>query len=278
MNRKELNPDSSPQAAFGAHLRSMRETHGWTQEELAKLMEYSSAHVSSVETGRKLSTLRFARTADRVFGTAGAQESFERKWREIRQGSLLEGFPEYVGYEGRAVELRVFDIGIVPGLLQTPEYAQVLADSAVRRGAITPEQATERVSVLTERQQELQRSRPPMVFVVLDESCVRRTVGGRDVMSAQLDHLVQFAARPTTMLQVAPFDMGERRSLNLPVHLLTMADRSVIAYTESQAQGSLDREATSVHPLLTTYHQLQAEALSQAATVAMIEEARKGIQ
>ncbi|MFH8555468.1 helix-turn-helix domain-containing protein [Streptomyces celluloflavus] len=276
MNRKELNPESSPQAAFGARLRRLREEHGWKQEDLAARMGYSSTHISAVETGRKMPTLRFSRSADLAFGTSGTADTFEREWREIRHGSLLEGFPEYVGYEGRAVEIRLYEIGIIPGLLQTPEYARVLADSAVRRGAITPEQAAERVSFLAERQAALERPRPPMVFLVMDESCIRRPVGGREVMDAQLDRLVEFAARPTTVLQTAPFDIGERRTFDLPVNLLTLPDRSVISYAESQAQGHLDREATSVLPMLTAYHQLQAEALSQAASVAMISQLRKG--
>ncbi len=78
------------------------------------------------------------------------------------------------------------------------------------------------------------------------------------------------------MLQVAPYDIGERRTFDLPVNLLTLPDRSVVAYAESQAQGHLDRETASVLPMLTAYHQLQAEALSQAASVAMIRELRKG--
>lgn len=194
----------------------------------------------------------------------------------MRQGSLLEGFPEYVKYEARATELRLYNIGIIPGLLQTPEYARVLADSAVRRGAITPEQAADRVAFLAERQAALLRPRPPMVFVAMDESCIRRTVGGASVMDAQLARLVEFAELPNTLLQLVPYDIGERRTFDLPVNLLTLPDRSVICYAESQAQGNLDRESASVEPMLTAYHQLQAESLSQAASVAMIEQVRKG--
>ncbi|WP_330174096.1 helix-turn-helix domain-containing protein [Streptomyces sp. NBC_01498] len=272
MNRKELNPDSSPQAAFGARLRSSREDRGWKQEDLAHRMGYSSTHISSVETGRKLPTLRFSRRADLALGTGDA---FEREWREMRHGVLLEGFPEYVGYEGRAVEIRLYEIGIIHGLLQTPEYARALADSAVRRGVVTPEQAAERISYLTERQNMLARPRPPAMLVVMDESCIRRQVGGHAVMCAQLDRLLQFAELPNTVLQIAPFEIGERRPFNLPLTVLTLSDLSVIAYAESQIRGHLERETTSVLPMLAGYHQLQAEALSQAASVAMIKEVRK---
>nr|WP_239110770.1 helix-turn-helix transcriptional regulator [Streptomyces microflavus] len=271
-----MNPASSPRAAYGARIRRFREARGWSQDELAPRIGYSSQHVSAVETVRKPPTLRFSRRSDQTFGTAGTVDSFEREWAEMRTGSLLAGFPEYVTFEGRAVELRLYNIGIIPGLLQTPEYARVLADSAARRGAITAEQADERVAFLMERQAALVRTPPPMIFVVMDESCVLRPVGGSAVMDAQLDHLLAFAEMPNTMLQVAPYEMGERRTFDLPVNILTLPDRSVVCYAESQAQGNLDRESSSVLPMLTAYHQLQRESLSKAATVARIRDLRKG--
>ncbi|MFI1844060.1 Scr1 family TA system antitoxin-like transcriptional regulator [Streptomyces microflavus] len=276
VNRKELNPASSPRAAYGARIRRFREARGWSQDELAPRIGYSSQHVSAVETVRKPPTLRFSRRSDQTFGTTGTVDSFEREWAEMRTGSLLAGFPEYVTFEGRAVELRLYNIGIIPGLLQTPEYARVLADSAARRGAITAEQADERVAFLMERQAALVRTPPPMIFVVMDESCVLRPVGGSAVMDAQLDHLLAFAEMPNTVLQVAPYEMGERRTFDLPVNILTLPDRSVVCYAESQAQGNLDRESSSVLPMLTAYHQLQRESLSKAATVARIRDLRKG--
>ncbi|MCW7984062.1 DNA-binding protein [Streptomyces platensis subsp. clarensis] len=273
MNRKKLQPDSSPQAAFGARIRSSREDRGWRQEDLGDRMGYASAHISAVETGRKMPTLRFSRRADLAFGTG---DMFERQWREIRSGALLEGFPEYVEHEGRAAEIRLYEVGVIPGLLQTPEYASVLADSAVKRGAITPDQASERVRIVAERQAALVRTRPPLVSAVLDESCIRRPVGGAAVMDAQLARLIEFAELPNTMLQIATYDMGERRPFDLPLHILTLLDRRLMSYAESAHRGHLERESTSVLPLLTAYHQLQAEAPSQAASVALISQTRKG--
>ncbi len=276
LNRKELHPDSSPLAAFGARLRSLREGRGWTQEDLAERTGYSSVHVSAIETARKPPTLRLVRSIDRAFGTEGTADSFEREWREIRHGSLLVGFPEYVGHEGRAAEIRLYEVGVIPGLLQTPEYATALAEGAVKRGAITAEQAQERVAFVAERQAALVRTSPPLIFVVLDESCLRRPVGEPAIMNAQLEQLIEFAGRPNTVLQVAPFDMGTRRPFDLPLYILTMSDRSLMSYAESAQRGHFERDSTSVVPLLTAYHQLQAEAPSQAQSVAMIRQLRKG--
>ncbi|MEV7654296.1 helix-turn-helix transcriptional regulator [Streptomyces anulatus] len=276
VNIKELNPEASPQAAFGARLRRMREERGWIQDQVADMVGCSGRHISAIETGRKPATLPFARKTDRLFDLIGSPESFERQWQEMKHGNLLEGFPEYVGYEGRAVEIRLFQVGLVPGLLQTPEYAQAVAYGDVQRGSITAAQANERVSFLAERQAALVRSRPPMGFVVMDESCLHQQVGGPEIMDAQLRRLEEMSALPNWIIQVAPFSLGARRAFNLPVNLLTLADRSIVAYAESQAQGHVEREASSVLPMLTSYHQLQGEALSKAASVAKISQLRKG--
>ncbi|MEW1674340.1 helix-turn-helix transcriptional regulator [Streptomyces noursei] len=276
MNRRELNPEASQQAAYGARLRSLRESRGWTQDDLADRTEYSSVHISAVETARKPPTLRFSRSADVAFGLTGTADAFESEYREIKHGGLLEGFPEYKAAEAKAAEIRLYEVGVIPGLLQTPEYASTLAASAVKRGAITPEQADERVSTVVERQAALDRAHPPLISAVLDESCIRRPVGSREIMDAQFEGLLKFAELPNTMLQIAPFAMGERRPFNLPLYVLTLPDRSLMTYTESAQRGHLDRESTSAVPMLTAYHQLQAESLSQAASVAMIDTLRKG--
>jgi transcriptional regulator with XRE-family HTH domain len=277
VNIKELHPESSPQAALGARLRSLRVARGWTQDELGFATGYSSKHISAVETARRLPTLRFMRVVDVTLGLEGTEAAFEREWREMRQGSQLEGFPEYVGYEGRATEIRLYEVGVIPGLLQTPEYAAALADSYVKRDAITPEQAQERVAMVAERQATLARKPPPLIFATLDEGCLLRPVGGPSVMEAQFRRLVRFSAMANSVLQVAPFAMGVRRPFNYPITVLTMPDRSLMSYAESSQRGHLERESTFVLPMLTAYHQLQAEAPSQAESVAMIEQLRKDL-
>ncbi|WP_263173444.1 helix-turn-helix domain-containing protein [Streptomyces sp. SCSIO ZS0520] len=273
VNRKELDPEKSPSARFGQRLRMLRDERGWTQDDLAERMGYSGTHISAVETGRRPPTPHFANSADRAFGTG---DTFERQGRAARNSALLEGFPEFVAQEVRAAEIRLFEVGIIPGLLQTPEYAEAIAAGAVRRGAITEQQAEERLTLLAKRQASLERTPAPRIYAVLDESCLRRTVGGAEVMAAQLDRLAAFAELPSTVIQVAPYELGERRAFDLPVHLLTMPDRSIMAYAESAQRGQLERETNSVVPLMTAYHQLQAEALSQAASVDMIKQLRRG--
>ncbi|MEO3978498.1 Scr1 family TA system antitoxin-like transcriptional regulator [Streptomyces sp. CAU 1734] len=273
MNRKELDPQSSASAAFGEHLRRTRDERGWTQDDLAEHTGYSGTHISAVETDRKPPTLRFANRVDKAFGTG---EKFERMCRSVRNAALLEGFPEFVGHEMRAAEIRLFELGIIPGLLQTAGYAAAITMGAVRRGAITEQQAEERLALLADRQAAIARTPTPLIYAVLDESCIRRRVGGAGVMAAQLDQLAAFAELPNTVFQVAPYDLGERRAFDLPVTLVILPDRTHVAYSESAQQGRLERDIDFVQPLLTAYHQLQAEALSQAASVAMVQDALKG--
>ncbi|MFJ6016391.1 helix-turn-helix domain-containing protein [Streptomyces sp. NPDC092952] len=273
VNRKDLDPDKSPAARFGQRLRQLRDERGWTQEELAVRMGCSGTHISAVETGRRPPTPRFTASADRAFGTG---DLLERQGRAVWNTAILEGFPEFVTYEVCAAEIRLFELGIIPGLLQTPDYAAAITTGAVRRGAITEHQAEERLLLLERRQESLRRNPPPLVYVVLDESCIRRPVGGPGVMAEQLDRLLAFAELPTTVVQVAPFDLGERRAFDLPVTLVTLPDRTQLSYAESAQQGRLERDMRFVQPLMTAYHQMQAESLSQAASVAVIEQARKG--
>ncbi|MET8753781.1 helix-turn-helix transcriptional regulator [Streptomyces sp. NPDC004667] len=273
MNRKELDPEKSPGAAFGHRLRALRDERGWTQDELGERMGCSGTHISAVETGRRPPTRRFAASADRVFATGGR---LERQSSAVRSTALLEGFPEYVTHEARAAEIRLYEVGVMPGILQTSEYATALNERAVERGASTAEQAEERISIVAERQAALLRTPPPLVFVVLDESCLRRPVGDPVTMDGQWDRLIDFAALSNTVLQIAPFDMGDRRPISLPLYILTMQNRSLVSYAESAQRGQLERDSGSVVPLLTAYHQLQAEAMSQAESVALIRQLRKG--
>lgn len=101
-----------------------------------------------------------------------------------------------MGHEGRAVEIGLSEIGILPGLMQTHANARAVAEGDLQRGSITPEQVDERVSFLLDRQATLVRVRPPMVFVVMDESCLLQAVGGPKGVAAQLQRLEELAALP----------------------------------------------------------------------------------
>ncbi|MFJ4185333.1 Scr1 family TA system antitoxin-like transcriptional regulator [Kitasatospora sp. NPDC089509] len=272
MNKSELDPGASPEAAFGALLRRSREERGWRQEDVATMIKCSSTHISHLENGNRRPTLHMAKKLDRAFKTG---RLFLNKALAVTSSTFLEGFPAYVAQESKARELRLFTLGIIPGILQTPDYARAIAAAEVERGNITEEQAANRVRYLERRQAKLDREPAPVIHVVLDESCIRRPIGGPAVMAAQFDRLLGFARLPHTLLQVAPFDIGEARAFDLPINIITKADHTLMSYAESAQQGNLERDSDAVQAMLTTYYQLQARALPQGASVALVSQLRE---
>ncbi|MEV0194120.1 helix-turn-helix transcriptional regulator [Kitasatospora purpeofusca] len=274
MNRKKLDPQSSPRAAFGLRLRTSREAIGLTQGQLGAVIGYSDTHISAVETALKSPTLEFARKCDEALGLEGTLETM---WWGLKATALLDGFPEHAAQESRAAQIRVFEANIIPGLLQTMPYAAALAAAAVRRGRITEAQADERLKFLSNRQRLLARSNPPLLHAVLDESCIRRPIGGRNVMAEQLDHLEEMSANSRIILQVSPFGLGEEAPFRVSMTLLSFTDRTVVGYSESLERGYVVRTPGTVVAWEEDYHQLQVEALSKRASQAIIRKAREDL-
>ncbi|MEU3569245.1 helix-turn-helix transcriptional regulator [Kitasatospora sp. NPDC036755] len=274
----ELHEDDqslSPAVRFGNELRRQRRARGWSQAALGKRMGYSHGLISYLEGAKKPVTRKFAVEADRAFDTGGL---FVELWRRISNASLLEGFEEYVEAEARCLKIRTFELNVIPGLFQTEAYATALASAAILRGSITKAQAKERVDLLMGRQQVLRRIAPPMVHVVMDESCLLRPVGGRDVMLGQLQHLENLAELPNVTLQVAPFALGEHVPFTMPIVLLTLRDRSIVGYAESQARGIVERGRKAVDAWDSDYDQLQVESLPKVASLDVIRTARKDLE
>ncbi|MDH6578616.1 transcriptional regulator with XRE-family HTH domain [Kitasatospora sp. MAP5-34] len=272
MRRTTLDPTSSPAAAFGVQLRRSREAKKLTQVAFGALIGFSDSFVSCVERATRNPTYPFATLSDDALDTGG---TLELMWWNLKHTALLEGFPEYAAHESKAAELRLFELGVIPGLFQTPAYAAAIASAAVQRGAVTQDQADERLAFLAARQRLLEQSPAPLVHAVLDESCLRRPIGGRVVLTEQFQHLELLAARPQVIIQVAPHALAERRPFAHPVTLLTLRDHTALGYTESHQRGFIERDTDTVRAWTRDYHRLQVEALPQAASMEMIQEVRK---
>ncbi|MFJ2188878.1 Scr1 family TA system antitoxin-like transcriptional regulator [Kitasatospora sp. NPDC087861] len=275
MNKKTIDPTSSPWAAFGVQLRRSREAVGLTQVQLAKKVECTASHLSYVELAQRPPSLRLAELADLELKTGG---TLTLMYWQLKHTALHEGFPEYANYETRAEQIRIFEINVIPGILQTRAYATAIEAGYVRQGNTTPEQADERVEFRLARQQVLDRTPPPLVHTVLDESCLRRTIGGRDVMIEQLLHLEQLADRSNVVIQVAPYSLGENRPFIRMLHLLTMSGRKMLAYGEMEQRGYIDRDFQSVTTLARSYDRLGVESMNQTDSLAMIRAVRRDLE
>ncbi|WP_280664456.1 MULTISPECIES: DUF5753 domain-containing protein [unclassified Kitasatospora] len=204
--------------------------------------------------------------------------TFQILWQAIRNQAFLEGFPEYTAQEGHATALRFFQTRIIPGLLQTEEYAAAWESGHVQRGKVTQEQADGRVSFLMDRQRILSRTPAPALHSIMDEICLRRPIGGRGVMARQLRHLEELYHRPKTTIQIAPDSLAEAHPLNHPVTFLTIPGRVMLGYTETLQRGYLERDSDTVESWASDYDQLAVEALSRAASLALIRRLREELE
>ncbi|MFF7634776.1 Scr1 family TA system antitoxin-like transcriptional regulator [Kitasatospora sp. NPDC008050] len=271
MNKKDLDPSESPLAAFGLQLRRLREAAGLTQGQLGKLLSYSAGFISYVERGERKTKLSFAQRADQVLGTGG---TLELMWWGMYHAALVEGLPAFAAEEALAALIRMFEVDVIPGLLQTREY--MLAQLTAPGAGFSQEAVDERYEFRLARQRSLERTPPPIVHAILDEGCLRRVIGGPEIMAGQLLHLEKLARRPNFIIQVAPFTLGVRRALDMPVALLTLPDRTVLGYTETIQRGYLERETELIDSWSRLYDRLQAEALPPADSLSMIRAVRKG--
>ncbi|MFD5085423.1 helix-turn-helix domain-containing protein [Kitasatospora sp. NPDC058406] len=274
VNRKELDPTSGPWAPFGLQLRRSREVKKLTQARLAKLVGFDPSYVSYAElASREPPSEKFARRADEVLETGG---TLLLMWLQNKNSGLLEGFPVFARHEAKAAEIRIFESGVVPGLFQTEAYARSIALADVRRGTITSQQAEERVTFLLARQQLLNRAQPPLIHAVLDESCLRRQVGGVAIMEEQFALLEAQFESSHVILQIAPFAMGEHRPFALPMVLLTLPDRSLLGYSESEGRSHLEHDSAMLGAWRRHYDRLQVGALAETVTSDWFRAAREG--
>ncbi|MFB7905245.1 Scr1 family TA system antitoxin-like transcriptional regulator [Kitasatospora sp. NPDC056076] len=275
MSERESDPQGDSAIEFGTLLRTSRVQRGWTQEHLAHLLGCSAAYISALENGRKKPSQPFVTRLDRVFESG---EQFLREWGKSGGHALFEGFDEYLRSEARAVSLRIFEVNILPGLFQTREYATAYQNAPVIRGAATRQQADDRTERLLRRQLVLARDPAPVITAVIDESALRRVIGGRDVMIAQLEHLETLAAQPRYLVQICPASAGENRPFGHPITLLTMPNRATLGYGETERRGFLERDPATLAAWTSEYDHLQAEALPRAPSLEFIRDVRKGLE
>jgi transcriptional regulator with XRE-family HTH domain len=196
-------------------LQRWRKEAGLAQRDAAKRLDRTPQHVSNLESGERLPSAGDLELLLDLYGKpdripfmrellAAARRA--RNWWTALSGAVPKWFDLYLGLESGASELSTFQTVVVPGLLQTREYAE-----AVFRGNtdLTEEQVAQRVDLRIGRQQILDREEDPISFwAVLDESVLYRLYGGGITMHNQLRHLLELAERPRIDIQVLPYDAG----------------------------------------------------------------------
>lgn len=197
-----------------------------------------------------------------------AREGVQKDWWHPYRKMLSEAYSTYIAFEGDADELLTFELSVIPGLLQTEDYARAL----IRKGPAELDDADieKRVEIRAERQRILEGDDPLRLFAVLDEAALRRTVGGPEVMRAQLRHLIEMAARPNITLQVIPFDAGPHPGTGGRFTIISFPGEDPDAVYIETIAGELLIESEGVGRYRRAFRRLNAEALSPEDTIALI--------
>ncbi|MEV4507751.1 helix-turn-helix transcriptional regulator [Dactylosporangium sp. NPDC049525] len=203
---------------LGMELRRLREAAHVTIDHVAERLECSGSKISRIETGQTGVTPRDVRDMLDIYSVEPeyaeqllkiAREARQKGWWQL-YGDVLTG--AYVGLEAAADHIRSYEALVVPGLLQTEEYAQAMIHAA--RPDISVTEVEKRVRVRIGRQSLVTQDDPIDLWVVLDEAVLRRPVGGRAVMRRQLEHLSEAAGWPNVTLQVLPFSAGAHAGMD----------------------------------------------------------------
>lgn len=216
---------------LGSQLRRLREEKNLTREEAGYTIRASGSKMSRLELGRvsfkerdvaDLLILYGVRDADQRDALLSlARQANEPGWWHRYSDVLPNWFHAYVGLEEAAARIRTYESHLVPGLLQTEDYARALIGG---QSTMRPTEVESRVRLRMDRQRLLTRTDPPRLWAVVDEAALRRQVGGPDVMREQLEHLVAVTKLPNVTLQVMPFHFGGHAAEGQPFVILRFAE------------------------------------------------------
>ena len=262
---------------FGEELRRMRQRAKLSQNQLANALGCTPQWICQLEKADKSVSEQTALDLDTYFKTDGWDQDdghFVRIYKTIRRAGrhrvLLPGFDAYLRHEGKAIGIRGFAPQVVPGLLQTEDYARGTMDLSEPAETLDARTAG-RIS----RQAILTREKPPELMWVLDESVLRRPVGGDKTMVEQIDHLIDIAQSPHVQVRIMPFNRITPVALVGGLILLSFEKEADLLYFETGSVGQLiDREDVTfragVH-----FITMMGEALSRAESIEFMSQARE---
>lgn len=265
---------------LGTELRKLRESNGYKLEEVAAQLGVAPSTLSRIETGKAptksaylgqmLEMYRVVDQAQRQVLVDMAREGHRKGWWAAYDDVLPSGFDIYVGLEAETAAIRGYEISVVHGLLQTPQYARAVLSEMFPRHAV--EQIDRLVDLRIQRQQRFDDDPPLELWAILDEAVIRRPVGGQAVMRGQLEHLLKMTARPGLTLQVLPFSCGAHAGHGGPFSILEFPNRTdaEVAYVESVAGNLYLEKDREVRLRVEAFDRLRAAALAPGASLELI--------
>ncbi|KAB1989047.1 helix-turn-helix domain-containing protein [Streptomyces triticiradicis] len=266
----------------GVQLAGAREDAGLSQEQAARSLGFSAAKLSRIEAGkgRRPPTEDDVLALLKLYGTEDYEVSVLLRllkragepgwWQRYDKRLMPEWFDRLVGLQEAATTIRTFEIQYVPGLLQTADYTRAVVERGLPSAPAAEVQR--RVELRMRRRELLDRADAPYLWAVVDESVLLRVLGSREVMRAQLEHLIEMARRPHVVVQVVPLDVTNASAPAIPVTYLRFggAELPDIVYLEHIRSANFleDRDETEEYRVV--LDRLADEALSPRESLALL--------
>ncbi|WP_433891512.1 helix-turn-helix domain-containing protein [Streptomyces sp. CA-111067] len=266
MATTKVDPEASVAAVFGRRVTRLRTAKGWSQVKLAEVVRVHPSRINQIErvTGHK-PTLDLARDIDQALGADGLLTDL---WPHVYREAFPDWSRAFMEQSAKATRIAAYAAHTVAGLLQVEDYARAVLSAG--RTLKTRGQLRERLAVRIDRQDRLYRDDRPELVVILDEAVLRRPIGGAEVMTKQLQRLLDTRDDPHTTVQVLPFSVGAHPAMGGSLTLLTLPDGTESAYTEGADFGRLIEEPAEVKSYLLAYDQLRGHALPPDTSLDLI--------
>ena len=252
--------------AFGRQLKLLRTRAGLDRVEFGKRTGYAAQSLASFEQGRRIPQPGFVDKADKVLEAGGLLLALKD---ELSRAQYPAFFRDMAKLEAEAVTLHVYAALAVPGLLQTEDYARAVF--SMRRPLLGEETIEQRVSARMARQAIFTRTPMPTLSFVIEESVLRRPVGGLAVHRGQLEQIIFHGQRRNVEVQLMPTDRMEHCGLAGPFTLIEKHDGRRMAYVEVQRDSRLHTDRAVVRDVEEQYGIIRAQALTPSESLDVVK-------
>ncbi|MFI2286251.1 helix-turn-helix domain-containing protein [Streptomyces niveus] len=264
--RPEDEPGSGVVVAFGRQLKLLRARAGLDRTEFGKRVGYAAQSVASFEQGRRIPQPRFIDRADDVLDAGGVLKALKE---EVARAQYPAFFRDAARLEAKALELFLYAVSAVPGLLQTEEYTRALL--AMRRPLLDEDTIEQRVAARLARQEILNRWPAPLMSFVVEEAVLRRPFGGSDVLRAVLERILHTGHKRNVEIQVMPIDREDNAGVDGPFTLITRKGGDQVAYLEVQGRSILLTDRNEVRTVAARYGIIRSQALTPRESLGFVE-------
>jgi transcriptional regulator with XRE-family HTH domain len=253
---------------LAAQLRSLRSQRGMTTEQVAGHLFCSAGKISRMENGFRAGTVRDVRDLCDLYEVPNGQRDYLMDLaRQSKQHGWWQDydlpFSTYVGLEADAAAISTYHCVVVPGLLQTGDYAQAIVEAVGRGRGLNRDAIEQRVQMRLTRQRLLTEKDPPTLTAVIDEAVLHRVVGSRSMMVGQMDRLIEVSKLGNVDLRVINYDAGCHPGVGGSFDMLEFGDLPGMVYVEGLFGVIYVEKATDVERYRIVFETLRERAESR---------------